>query len=70
MTYPTQNAFQPNYRDRVAIMRRAEELRAEEARRLFSALFRRVRGAIAAFAGRGRPVERVYIPRSPSSAIF
>ena len=56
--------------DRWQIMHRAEALRAEESRRLISALSRRIRSAFAAVAGRGIATERVYIPRSPSSAIF
>ena len=56
--------------DRWEIMRRAEDLRAEETRRLASALFRRIRSAFAAVFGQGVVTERVFIPRSPSSAIF
>ncbi len=53
--------------DRGTLVRRAEELRAEQVHHLFSALSRRIR---AAFAGRGQATEKVFIPRSPSSAIF
>ncbi len=53
--------------DRWQIMHRAEALRAIETRRLVSSLGRRIREA---FAGRRPAAERVYIPRSPSSAIF
>ena len=53
--------------DRGTLVRRAEELRAEQVQRLFSALSRRIR---AAFASRGPAPEKVFIPRSPSSAIF
>ncbi len=56
--------------DRWEIMRRAEGLRAEETRRLVSALSRRVRAAFAGAAGRHSTVEPVFIPRGPSSAIF
>jgi hypothetical protein len=53
--------------DRGSLVRRAEELRAEQVQRLFSALSRRIR---AVFASRGPAPEKVFIPRSPSSAIF
>ncbi len=70
MTHGTQNFAAAPTEDRWLIMRRAEALRTEESRRLLAALFRRIRSAFAAFAGRGVATERVYIPRSPSSAIF
>ena len=56
--------------DRWQIMHRAEALRAEESRRLLSALSRRIRSAFAAVAKRGVAIEQVYIPRNTSSAIF
>ena len=56
--------------NRWEITRRAEELRAEEARRLISALSLRIRAAFSTIAGRRTPIEHVFIPRSPSSAIF
>ncbi len=56
--------------DRWEIMRRAEELRAEETRRLTSALWRRIRAAFAKVTGRRPATERFYIPRRTYSAIF
>jgi hypothetical protein len=56
--------------DRWQIMRRAEGLRAEETRRIVSALARRIRSAFTTAAARGPAPEPVYIPRGPSSAIF
>ena len=56
--------------DRFEITRRAERLRAEETQRLILSASRRVRNAFAAITGRREPVEHVFIPRNPSSAIF
>jgi hypothetical protein len=56
--------------DRWQIMRRAEGLRTEETRRMVSAVARRIRSAFTTAAARGPAPEHVYIPRSPSSAIF
>ncbi len=70
MTHGTLNFADTPIGDRWAIMHRAEELRAEETRRLTSALTRRIRAAFATVTGRRPAIERVFIPRSPSSAIF
>ena len=70
MTHGILNVADTNTEDRFAITRRAELLRAEETQRLISALSKRIRNAFAAVTGRREPVEHVFIPRSPSSAIF
>lgn len=70
MTHGTLNFADTQTGDRWEIMRRAEELRAEEARRLTSALWRRIGAAFAKVTGRRPAIERVYIPRRTYSSIF
>ena len=66
-TYASKNfASDPTF-DRGQILRSAEELRARQVRKLFQALALRVRKA---FTGSSQATETVFIPRSPSSAIF
>ena len=66
-TYASRNIAADPAFDRALIVRRAEELRAEQVQRLFQALARRIRQV---FTGNGQATETVFIPRSPSSAIF
>ena len=70
MTHGSTNFVATGTEDRFEIARRAERLRAEETQRLILSVSRRIRNAFAAVAGRREPVEHVFIPRSPSSAIF
>ncbi len=70
MTHGTLKFAAAPSEDRWQVMRRAEALRAEESRRLLSALARSIRSAFAAVVRSGVATEQVYIPRSPSSAIF
>ena len=63
MTHGTLKFDQTQTGDRWKVMRRAEELRSEETRRLTSALLRRLRDAFAVVTGRRRAIERVFIPR-------
>ena len=70
MTHVTLNSADTQTENRFEITRRAELLRAEETRRLMSALSRRIRAAFVAVTGKRPAAEHVYIPRSPSSAIF
>jgi len=70
MTHVTLNSADTQTGDRFEITRRAELLRAEETRRLMSALSRRIRAAFVAVTGKRPTAEHVYIPRSTSSAIF
>ncbi len=70
MTHGTLNFAEKQTGDRWEVMRRAEELRAEEARRLMSALSQRIRAAFAAVTGRRPAIERVIVPRRTYSAIF
>ena len=51
MTHGTLNFAAKQTSDRWEVMRRAEELRSEEARRLMSALSKRIRAAFAAVTG-------------------
>ena len=70
MTHGPLNFTDAQTADRWEITRRAEELRAQEAVRLISAVSRRIRAAFATVTGRRPAIERVFIPRSPSAAIF
>ena len=70
MTHGTLNFAETQTRDRWEITRRAEELRAEETRRLTSALLRRIRAAFAKVTGRRPAIERVFAPRRTYPAIF
>ncbi len=70
MTHGTLNLAEKQTSDRWEVMRRAEDLRAKEARRLMSALSQRIRAAFAAVTGRRPAIERVIVPRRTYSAIF
>ncbi len=70
MTHGTLNFDQTQTGNRWEVMRRAEELRSEETRRLMSALSRHIRAAFAAVTGRRPAIERVMVPRRTYSAIF
>ncbi len=70
MTHGTLNFADTQTGDRWEIMRRAEELRAEETRRLTSALWRRIGAAFANVTGRRPAIERVFTERRTYSSIF